>query len=402
MSALRDLSERMLAGQDLPAGLPVAPGPGERLPGDVLLAPSFANVAAIPTDDGLVLIDSGGMLLAQRAHDDLRRLSEDPVHTVVYTHGHVDHVMGAMLLGAEVEVVAHERVPARFERYRRTRGWNAAINARQFGLAELEWPAEFREPDRTFHDALDLDVGRVRLELRHARGETDDHLYAWLPDRGVLFCADYFTWSLPNAGNPQKAQRYPVEWAVALRSMAALGAELGVPRHRPPLFGADVVRRVLGETADALESLIDQVLERMNAGAGLDEVLHAVSLPAPLRERPYLRSAYDDEQFVVRAIWRTFGGWWDGDPASLKPAPTTALAAELAQLAGGAQRLAERARELADAGDLRLATHLARLAEQAGEVDVSHLYARRAEAEPSLMARGIFSAAGASSRPPER
>jgi alkyl sulfatase BDS1-like metallo-beta-lactamase superfamily hydrolase len=393
MSALRELSERMLAGHDLPPGLPVAPGPGERLPGDVLLAPSFANVGAVPTDEGLVLIDAGGMLLAPRAHEDLRRLSEDPVHTVVYTHGHVDHVMGAELLGDDVRVVAHERVRARFERYRRTRGWNAAINKRQFGLEELEWPADFRDPDVVFHDALDLEVGGVRFALRHARGETDDHLYAWVPDRGVLFCADYFTWSLPNAGNPQKAQRYPVEWAAALRAMAALGAELAVPGHGPPLFGADVVRRVLDETAAALESLIEQVLARMNAGAGLDEVLHAVRLPDALRERPYLRSAYDDEEFVVRAIWRTFGGWWDGDPASLKPAPDAALAAELAALAGGVPRLAERAHELAQAGDRRLATHLARLAELAGATDVADVYERRAEAEPSLMARGIFAAA---------
>jgi len=393
VSALRELSERMLAGQDLPPGLPVAPGPGERLPGDVLLAPSFANVAAVPTDAGLVLIDAGGMLLAPRAHEDLRQLTGDPVHTVVYTHGHVDHVMGATLLGDDVRVVGHERVSARFERYRRTRGWNAAINKRQFGLEELEWPADFREPDVVFHDTLDLEVGGVRVELRHARGETDDHLYAWVPERGVLFCADYFTWSLPNAGNPQKAQRYPVEWAAALRAMAALGAELAVPGHGPPLFGADVVRRVLDETAEALESLIDQVLERMNAGAALDEVLQAVRLPAALRERPYLRSAYDDEEFVVRAIWRTFGGWWDGDPASLKPAGEQALAAELAALAGGAARLGERARELATDGDLRLATHLARLAELAGETDVGEVYAQRAESEPSLMARGIYGAA---------
>src|SRR4051812_46341667 len=301
MSALRELSERMLAGHDLAPGLPVAPGPGERLPGDVLFAPSFANVSAIPTGDGLVLIDAGGMLAAQRAHEDLRRMTDDPVHTVVYTHGHVDHVMGALLLGddEDFEVVAHERVPARFERYRRTRGWNAVINARQFGLAELEWPSEFREPDRTFHDALDLEIGGVRVELRHARGETDDHLYAWLPDRGVLFCADYFTWSLPNAGNPQKAQRYPVDWAAALRAMSQLGAELAVPGHGPPLFGSDVVRRVLGDTDEALEVLIEQVLERMNAGAMLDEILHSVRLPETLRERPYLRSAYDDEEFVV-------------------------------------------------------------------------------------------------------
>src|SRR4051812_4836398 len=393
MSALRDLSERMLAGQDLPAGLPVAPGPGERLPGDVLLAPSFANVSAIPTGDGLVLIDTGGMLLAPRAHEDLRALTRDPVHTAVYTRGHVDHVMGAALLAEDVEVVGHERVVARFERYRRTRGWNAIINARQFGLEQLEWPSDFREPDRTFHDTLDLDVGGMRVELRHARGETDDSLYAWLPDRAVLFCADYFTWSLPNAGNPQKAQRYPVEWAGALRAMAGLGAELAIPGHGPPLFGAATIERVLSETADALESLIEQVLERMNAGAGLDEVLHAVTLPAPLRERPYLRSRYDDEEFVVRAIWRTFGGWWDGDAASLKPPPARELAAELSALAGGADRLAARARELAASGDLRLATHLARLSEQAGGDRCADVYAQRAEAEPSLMAKGIFTSA---------
>src|SRR3954463_11996015 len=103
MSALRELSERMLAGHDLPPGLPVAPGPGERLPGDVLLAPSFANVGAVETSDGLVLIDTGGMLVAPRAHEDLRRLTADPVHTAIYTHGHVDHVMGALLLADDVE-----------------------------------------------------------------------------------------------------------------------------------------------------------------------------------------------------------------------------------------------------------------------------------------------------------
>src|SRR3954469_17286814 len=327
MGDLRGHSERMLSGEEDWAGLPVAPGPALRLDAGVLFVPSFANVGAVPTDDGLVLLDTGGMLLAQRALDDLRALSDDPVHTAIYTHGHVDHVMGGPLLGDDVEVVAHERVIARFERYRRSAGWNAVINARQFGLAELAWPTEFRLPDRTFHDRLDLVVGGVRVELRHARGETDDSLYAGLLDRGALFCADYFTWSLPNAGNPQKAQRYPVEWAAALRAMAALGAEVALPGPGPPLFGADVVRRVLGETADALESLIEQVLERMNAGAALDEVLHAVRLPAPLRDRPYLRSAYDDEEFVVRAIWRTFGAWWDGDAESLNQAPAVALAA---------------------------------------------------------------------------
>ena len=60
---------------------------------------------------------------------------------------------------------------------------------------------------------------------------------------------------------------------------------------------------------------------------------------------------YDEPEFIVRNIWRLYGGWYDGNPAHLKPAPEAVLAVEIAELAGGATRLAARALELADADD---------------------------------------------------
>ena len=39
-------------------------------------------------------------------------------------------------------------------------------------------------------------------------------------------------------------------------------------------------------------------------------------------------------EFVVRNVWRRYGGWWDGDPARLKPPTRAALATELAALGG--------------------------------------------------------------------
>jgi alkyl sulfatase BDS1-like metallo-beta-lactamase superfamily hydrolase len=101
--------------------------------------------------------------------------------------------------------------------------------------------------------------------------------------------------------------------------------------------------------------LHDQTVGLMNAGARLDDIVHTVRAPQHLLDRPYLRPVYDEPEFVVRNVWRLYGGWYDGNPARLKPAPDAALAAEIAGLAGGAHRLAERARELADVGDLRLA-----------------------------------------------
>src|SRR5207244_1191485 len=151
----------------------------------------------------------------------------------------------------------------------------------------------------------------------------------------------------------------------ALREMAELGAEVLLPGHGLPITGADRVRRALAETAELLETLHDQTVERMNAGASLEAIVAEVRAPSHLLERPYLQPIYDEPEFIVRNVWRFYGGWWDGNPAHLKPAPAARLAAEIAALSGGATALARRASELAEQGELALACHLVELAEGA-------------------------------------
>ena len=121
----------------------------------------------------------------------------------------------------------------------------------------------------------------------------------WQPEPRVLCCGDLFIWASPNAGNPQKVQRYPREWAAALRQMLALEAEFLLPGHGFPVMGADRVRQALTDTADLLDSLVDQTLAVMNAGGRLDDAIHAVVPPAELEARPYLRPVYDEPEFIV-------------------------------------------------------------------------------------------------------
>ncbi len=125
-------------------------------------------------------------------------------------------------------------------------------------LAKANKRAEARE--------LILKVGGLSFELRHARGETDDHLWAWVPEKKALCVGDFIIWNFPNAGNPQKVQRYPIEWAAALRQMEALDAELLLPAHGLPVAGAGRVKTILSETATVLEDLARDVLELMNQG----------------------------------------------------------------------------------------------------------------------------------------
>ncbi|HEX4492718.1 MAG TPA: alkyl sulfatase dimerization domain-containing protein [Acidimicrobiia bacterium] len=378
----------------------------------VAFVQAFANSAVFSTADGLVVVDTSGVFHAALVHASVRNWSDARLDTAIFTHGHIDHVFGVELYEEEARahdwrpprVIAHELIGPRFERYVRTAEYNAIVNRRQFGLPALQWPVEYRYPDLTYRDVLSIEVGGEHFELRHDRGETDDGTWVWIPERRVLCTGDLFVWASPNCGNPQKVQRYAADWAVAMRKMAALDAEILLPGHGLPIVGADRVRHALLDSAALLESLLEQTLAMMNEGARLDDIVHTVRGPQELLERPYLRPIYDEPEFVVRGIWRFYGGWWDGNPAHLKPAPAGDLARELASLAGGASALAQRASELASAGELRLAGHLAELAALAAPDDSgvhrvrADVFGARARAEASTMSKGVFGWAERESR----
>ena len=181
--------------------------------------------------------------------------------------------------------------------------------------------------------------------------------------------------------------------------MNELGAETLFPGHGPPIVGADRVARALAESAELLETICEQTLAIMNDGGTLDDVVFGVTLPEALLERPYLRPTYDDPIFIVRNLWRLYGGWYDGNPAHLKPSREAELARALAVASGGARRLADQAEVLCGDGELSLACELAEFAWRADPGDErtrsvrAAVYRTRAKAESSLMAKGIYNAA---------
>jgi alkyl sulfatase BDS1-like metallo-beta-lactamase superfamily hydrolase len=232
-----------------------------------------------------------------------------------------------------------------------------------------------------------------------ARGETDDHLYVWIAERGYLFTGDLIIWQAPNCGNPQKVQRYPEEWAEALEAMAGCEAEWLFPGHGLAVHGQSAVRLILTDTARYLRVLVDEVRRRMNAGETAEEIFHAVEPDPELATRPYLRATYDHPKFIVRNLLRFWGGWWNGNAAELLPATPARQAAEIAELAGGVAPIVKRGRELLLAGE---ATTVAHLAEWATRAEPSNraaqelkrdVYAALVAGAESLMARGIFRAA---------
>jgi alkyl sulfatase BDS1-like metallo-beta-lactamase superfamily hydrolase len=422
VSKIRDLAERLWngtisSGEEHPVTAQYREG-DEILDG-VLYYKGFASANTIDTGEALVMLDTGAftdtkaLFEAVRAWRPERRLA-----AAVYSHHHVDHIFGVRPFEEEARtkgwasplVYGHEGLGPNFDRYKKTLGWNAAINVRQFAfpVERFAWPGEYRYPDVTYVDRMTFRSGDLTFELRHARGETDDATWTWIPERKILAPGDLFIWAAPNAGNPQKVQRYCGEWAAALREMAALGAETMIPGHGIPIFGKERVLQALHDTAELLESLEAQVLALMNQGVTLDTVLHSVQMPEHLLEKPYLRPVYDHPQFILRNIWRLYGGWYDGEPDNLLPAPRAEQARAWVALAGGVDQVLRRAQELKEEGNTRLACHLveyAVLAEPSSKdahAVRSEVYAGRSTEQSSSMARNILNHAALASQQGKR
>lgn len=388
---------------------------GEEIADGLLYYKGLASATTVDTGDGLVMLDTGGQLDTDVLHGEVRRWrAAAPLAAAVYSHHHVDHIFGTAPFEREAAergvpgptVYGHADLAANLDRYTRTRGLNTTLNRRQFAIdsPKFAWPVDYRRPDVSYRDRLTFTRGDLTFELHHARGETEDCTWTWVPQRRLLHSGDLFIWAVPNAGNPQKVQRYLGEWATALREMAGLGAEILLAGHGLPIFGADRVHEALTGTADLLQSIEDQTLALMNRGLPLDTVIHEVSVPAHLRDRPYLQPVYDHPQFLVRNVWRLFGGWYDGEPDNLLPAPRADQAREWVALAGGLTAVCDRVAALIDAGDARLACHLAEFAILTAPDDArahdlrAAAYDAHSAAQTSSMARNILAHAAASSR----
>jgi glyoxylase-like metal-dependent hydrolase (beta-lactamase superfamily II) len=375
--------------------------PHEAAPG-VLVHSAFVNTYAVDTPAGLLLVDPGLARQSGAVREAVRAWRQAPLHTAVYTHGHADHAFGLTAFleaGERPQIVAQENCIARFQRYRLTHGLNAHINQRQFGYPRPVFPDRFDWPTLVFRDALVQRLGELEVHYRAAKGETDDHCWIWVPERRYLFTGDLVVWVSPNCGNPQKVQRYPVEWAEALEAMAALDAEWLFPGHGLIVHGRDAVRTLLTETARYLRVIIEQVLARLNAGEAPEDIVRAVEPDPELSRRPYLEARYDHPKFIVRNLLRLWGGWWNGNAADLLPAPWVAQAREIAALAGGVDAVVARGRAVLAGGDAALAAHLAEWAtraepgHRAAQALKRDVYARRLAEERSLMGRGIYRAA---------
>ena len=358
---------------------------------------NFGNIAVFKNGSSGLLIDTGMGVSSIQVVEKLKEWGISNIDYVIYTHGHVDHVTGTEYITnsfeGETNVIAHKNVTKRFDRYKKTTGYNGIINQRQFGLPSPVFPNDFIYPDITYSDEYEIEFNDSILKLTHGKGETDDATYIYSNKEDALFTGDFFIWSLPNAGNPSKAQRYVGFWGEVLKKMSEYNAEYLFPGHGPLIKGKKTIKEMLLDTSSCLLWIEENVLNLMNKGYTLREIQSEVVFPDKYL-KPYLISTYDDFSFLINSVWRQYGGWYSGIPSELKPPKLEDIGRTYIDMAGNDDNLLNFLESLVSSQKYREASVIVDAAYSVNSELFSdikkEIYLKLAEQETSLMAKGIY------------
>ncbi|MFE6752586.1 alkyl sulfatase dimerization domain-containing protein [Streptomyces sp. NPDC057684] len=354
------------------------------------------NSLAVETEQGLLVVDAGpAPQLVRPALDRLRKHTDKPVRWIVYSHGHLGYNYGVpgFLEAAEERgearptVIAHENVVRRYRRYLETAGLQNHLNARQFRRPVEDFPTAppLTFPDQTYTESLTLGGTCRAVRLLWAPSETDDVTAVWLPGERILYASAAVINGIPNIGTPMRTLRDTVRWADTLDRLAALDPAVVIPEFGPVIRDGAVEQ--LTATAAALRWLRGAVVERLNQGMTVDDVVHDIEYPAELFDVPWMAENYGHRDFVVRDIARSESGWWDGNPTHLHPCRPTVAAGVRADAITDKQAVLDHAARLRDEGRVQEALHVIDLLASAPGDDAHVVLARKLKSDLCALRR---------------
>ena len=337
----------------------------ERAPG-VWESRGVGNSYLLTTAEGDVLVNAGTLADARRGRERFARVSANPIRYIVLTQSHANQYGGLEVYKtAENSVVAHRNYPG-------DRAYHEALSAhyrrgsrRIFsgisGRVEDTIPTQEVMPDLLIGDeGHAFELGGRRFEIIWTPGgETRSAVIVWLPDEKIAIVGNLFGPLFGNHPNLNTLRGDKPRWALqfieSAKALRALRPELVLTGHED-IHGADHIEREVTRIIDAVQWVHDRTVEGMNAGKDLHALMRDIGTPPELT----LTEEYGKLAWNVRAIWHEYTGWFD--PArgttELYGAPPSSVAPAIAELAGGAERLAERAQAFVREGKPLEALHI--------------------------------------------
>ncbi len=220
------------------------------------------NLSFVITSEGVLVVNAGGSyLLAKALHEEIKKVTEQPVKYVVLENGQAHAALGSNYWQEQgAIVIAHEDAAHEIDENQA-----ALLDSSRERIKEQAEGTRVVLPDETFGDRRVIELGGERIELlnlgpAHSPGD----IIVWLPAKRLVISGDmaFHQRLLPIFEHTDTAA-----WVETWDKFAALDAEIVIPGHGGPTNMAEVTRY----TRDYLVDLRAKVAAVIESGGSLQE-----------------------------------------------------------------------------------------------------------------------------------
>jgi len=190
--------------------------------------------------------------------EEIKKITQQPVRYVIYSHHHFDHIAGGKpFKDAGAKFIAHRRAKER--------------------LARLQDPHTVI-PDETVDKSRTIKLGNAALELTYlGLNHSDSTLVMRLPKEKIIFTVDWLpVGSLPGRG---MIDSYPLEWEESIKRVLKMDWERLIPGHPGNPGGRLGTKKDAEDLLAFLQDASAEVRAAAREGKCWDQVEKELKLP---------------------------------------------------------------------------------------------------------------------------
>jgi glyoxylase-like metal-dependent hydrolase (beta-lactamase superfamily II) len=210
---------------------------GATAPGTYANSGHNNNLSFVVTDAGVLVVNAGdNYLLARALHDEIKKITDQPVKYVVLENGQGHAMLGASYWQEQgVPVIAHADAAHEIEQQS-----FALLETMQGRARDKAAGTRVVLPDETFRDKKTIELGGERIELLYlGPAHSPGDIVVWLPDRKLVISGDM---AFHQRMLPLFEHTDSKAWIETWDAFEALGAEVVIPGHGEPTDMATVRR----------------------------------------------------------------------------------------------------------------------------------------------------------------
>jgi len=333
----------------------------------VAIGYGLANCILIISNSSAIIIDTMESLeTGLKVRKEFKKITNKPISHIIYTNYHPDHTKGVNAFIDDDNnipvIISHfETINELQKIFTITNKIIHSRSIRQFGIElkkyknstlftncgigpyldytinstrSTKYPSFLLTKNKTY-----LKIDNIDFLFYHAPGETNDHIFIYLPQQQVLFSGDNIYQTFPNLYSIRGSYHNSLKWINSLDIMRKLipPPKYLVPQHTLPVVGQHNIYDLLTIYRDGISYVHDQTVRYMNLGLTPDNIIILITkyMPDRLITHPYLQEYYGTIDWSVRNIFDSYLGWFSGDPVDLNPLHNSVRGNRLIELVNG-------------------------------------------------------------------